>query len=45
MNIRNEKEALLVRLETLHRFLEAEGWYVKANTVWLAIQHIKGEAA
>ena len=40
----SEKEALLVRLETLYRWLDEEGWYVKANTVWLAIQRIRGEA-
>lgn len=32
---------ILARLEVLYNKLESEGWYVKANTVWLAIEEIK----
>ncbi len=32
---------ILARLEVLYSALYAEGWYVKANTVWLAIEEIK----
>jgi hypothetical protein len=38
-------EAILERLEILHRKLEDEGRYVQADTVWLAIEEIKRLAA
>lgn len=34
-------EEVLARLEVLWRKLEDEGLYVRANTVWLAIEEIK----
>ncbi|WP_181168651.1 MULTISPECIES: hypothetical protein [unclassified Mesorhizobium] len=34
-------DEVLARLEILWRKLEDEGWYVKANTVGLAIDEIK----
>jgi hypothetical protein len=33
-------DEVLKRLEILHRKLDAEGMYVRANTVWLAIEEI-----
>lgn len=32
---------VLARLEVLYHYLESEGLYVRANTVWLAIEEIK----
>lgn len=32
---------ILARLEVLYNLLEAEGLYVKANTVWLAMEEIR----
>ncbi len=34
-------EEILARLINLHAKLEQEGAYVRANTVWLAIEEIK----
>lgn len=33
-------KVLLQRLDNLYAMLEDEGWYTKANTVWLAKQRI-----
>lgn len=41
MNPHPPTSEILARLELLYHALEAEGWYVKANTVWLAIKEIK----
>jgi hypothetical protein len=32
---------VLARLEVLYHTLEADGFYVQANTVWLAMELIK----
>jgi hypothetical protein len=35
------KEELLARLLVLHKKLEDEGMYVRANTVWLAKEYVE----
>lgn len=37
----NPPEKIKARLKTLHDVLEAEGSYVRSNTVWLAQEYIK----
>lgn len=34
-------DEIIVRLGILYRVLDEEGSYVRANTVWLAIEEIK----
>lgn len=34
-------DEVVARLEVLLKKLDDEGWHVRANTVWLAIEEIK----
>jgi len=41
MSPRPTTAEVLARLEVLYNYLEAEGLYVKSNTVWLAMEELK----